>query len=285
MVPTTIGYPSRYLRCPTLDYYPCDCLQSVNITTGKPTNYIKIICDKVPIADVKALFSSLPIRQLLEFEMHISPFETSAIPADLLSSSSAEILSIICDTSINLVMDENSFRSSKNSSKFVTMGCDFTKQPNFSFLSDFHALFEVIIVKTKNIKNFNGLPPGINTLEISSCQFKNLIDGHYIELPTLNHLILPNNHFGDDTAAKILKTLSSSSKESLFMLEMNGNNLTRIPEMISSFTELTLVRLNRNAITSVDTQLFATSGSIPNIDLSGNAIETIRPNAFRGNTF
>lgn len=275
-----------YVDCPAVTYSPCKCTTELDEITNKPkVSKFRVVCDQIPIAKVKAAFVPANARDLAEIQLHLAANETSPIPADFLSTSSAQKVSIKCEGTYNLVIDENAFRSSKTKSqRFNIIGCDLVKQPNFAFLKGFDTLNELIIKGSKNFKSFQGIPSLLKEIVISkSRDFQNLVDGPNIALPNLKILYLHGNRMGDVVAAKILKTLASSSGGSLHFLEMNGNNLTRIPEMVTTFTKLEQLWLEHNAIKSIDTQPI-TSSVIRNIYLSDNAISSIKPNVFGGIT-
>lgn len=87
------------------------------------------------------------------------------------------------------------------------------------------------------------------------------------------------------TAAKILRNLAESSRESLEELRLNHNKLTRIPDIIPSFTYLKYLMMEWNAITLINTRSLAFSSKIGYLQFGGNGITTIEPGSFGGIIF
>lgn len=284
----------KFVDCPGVDYSPCRCRDMSKESFGQgilsffglsqSKSVFRVVCNRVLIAQVKDAFSRTTTRDLDRIVLNIAPFETSAIPADLLSDSRASEIRINCVETLNpLLIDENSFRSSRNvANKIEISGCDLKQQPNFAFLKGFQVLSNLKVENSSNFNSFQGIPSQLRSLSIENSRgFDNLADGSKISLPGLDRLSLNQNGFGDVTTAKILKTFAESSKESLTFLDLQENELTRIPELVSSFTKLNQLWLEFNAITSIDTP-FSFSSLAPNIHLDDNAISSIKPNAFGG---
>lgn len=282
MIPNVSGF-FKFVDCP-VNYSPCNCTTRLD-GTGKPDiSEFQVVCDQIPISEVKIAFSQTPDIDLAGLTLTLAPAEASPIQADLLANSSAKNLYITCKEGNQLVIDENAFRSSKSKSESLDInGCDFTKQPNFVFLRDFQVFSQLQIDGSTNLQSFQELPSTLKSLIIGNSRgFESLVDGPNIALPNLEELNLIENNMGDVLAAKILKTLASSSTESLNILNMLDNNLTRIPEMVTSFNKLTQLWLEQNAITTIDTPPFSSSGLIKRLYFRGNAISSIKPNIFGG---
>lgn len=264
----------------TKDYSPCSCEQTSDLK-GQT-----IICNQVPIAKIQPIFNKMKAQDFSSFVLMTTPTETATIPADLLGASRTEELHIVCGGSYNLMVDDNAFRSSNNlTSQFFIRDCDLKKLPNFNFLSNFQTLARITIDNSANFNSFQGLPsksPIYNIIISDSRGFEKLTDGPNVTLPGLRYLHLYRNGLDDVAAAKILKTLASSSKGSLEELRLNNNKLTRIPDIISSFTKLNDLIINRNNIASIKSQSLAFSSPINHIHLGNNPITSIEANAFGG---
>lgn len=263
--------------CPE-DYSPCSCEQN---TSGD----LAVTCDQIPISEIQDLFSRLVAHDLASFRLTIATTETSTIPADFLGSSRTRQLDIFCaGTSYNLVINDDAFLSSISVAKVLTINsCDLQQQPNFGFLSGFQVLANLGIFNSKNFNSLQGIPSQSQLYYISilnSRGFDNLADGPKIALPGLRLLYLYGNQLDDVAAAKILKTLAESSRESLVELRLYDNKLTRIPVLIPSLTKLDLLMMERNAISSISTRSLGLLGPMSYLQLGDNAITTIEPSAF-----
>ena len=86
---------------------------------------------------------------------------------------------------------------------------------------------------------------------------------------------------------RILNWALKSSAKTLELLDVSGNNLTKIPRQISSFKEIYNIMLDnqKTAISILPTNgsfLFPKNHSILFISAAGNRIASIQPGAFQG---
>lgn len=273
-------------NCPAVNNFsPCNCTQNNGSFEEAPK--FKVFCDQIPIAEIQALFNRMSTHNLSSFELIIAPSETLFIPADLLGTSRAKSLTIFCkDVSHNLIINDDAFRSSRDFTKVLTIdGCDLNQQPNFGFLDGFKALASLSISNSKNFNSFQGLPSQskLYSISILNCRgFNNLEDSTKIALPSLRQLYLQNNKFDDKAVAKVLKILAESSTESLEELGLNENKLTRVPELITSFSNLHYLMMEQNAISLLHSQSLTLTGRMEFLNLAYNGISTIEPGAFVG---
>jgi Leucine-rich repeat (LRR) protein len=105
------------------------------------------------------------------------------------------------------------------------------------------------------------------------------LDDTPVNLFGLEILYLNDNQLDDTEAAKLIKSLASSSVESLIEFRLYNNKLTRIPDMLLSLPNLKELSLNNNQITLLSTNSLAFKGPI-SISLGNNNIRNIRPGAF-----
>ena len=111
----------------------------------------------------------------------------------------------------------------------------------------------------------NEYSPGVLTLD---CLGRNLGDSRISEI--LDAFLLNDN-------------ISSSS--ALGEIELDLNQLTRVPDQIKYFPQLTLVSLDFNLITSLDSVAFNftdAANPIRYLGLASNQLATIAPGAFQG---
>lgn len=272
-----------------LDYFPCHCQDSKPTTEG-----VLVDCDQVPISTIQEYFSKLGALnielQFTSFKLTIAPSETSSIPANLLGTSSTSRLSITCmGSSYQLAIDKNAFRSSKLSAKGVSIrDCDLGKQPDFAFLSGFQSLISLTIHNSKNFNSFEGVPSQSQFEQVAiwnSRGFENLKDCPQIALPSLKQFYLIGNELDDETTAKLLETFAQASVGTLEELKIDQNKLTRIPDLVKSFSKLNELRLENNAIKNINAKSLALSGFVGFLHLGENTLSSFEPDAFGGMLF
>lgn len=261
------------------DYSPCTCDQT-------SVGAINVICDQVPILTVQQVFSRTSAKDLNSLRLTISSTEISSFPADLLGGSRTNGLTINCPVASNsLVLDDNAFRSTETLTKSVLIsGCDLNQQPNFAFLSGFQSLTSLSIYSSKNFNSFQGIPSQSSLYYIAilnSVGFQNL-DNAAVSLPGLKILYLYNDELNDNSAAKILNSLARNATLSLEELRLYNNQLTRVPQLVSSFSKLNQLMMEHNKIDLVGTRSLAFFGPLSYLQLANNGITTIEPSAFGG---
>ncbi|XP_057375601.2 slit homolog 3 protein-like [Daphnia carinata] len=266
----------------TEDYTPCTCDSS----TGR----WDVICDQVPIEQVKSLFNRTTPQDLASFRLTTAFNETNGIPDNLLGNSRASGIIINClEASYELQINDNAFISSANFTKTVTInGCYLIQQRNFMFLSGFGDMTSLNIYNSRNFTSFLGIPSQSSLYYISilnSRGFENLLDSDAVALPGLRILYLYDNDMNDLAVSNVLKALALSSLESLEELRLYNNRLTRIPAMISSFSKLSQLMMANNKIDLIVTRSLAFYGDVSYLHLGNNNIRTIEPSAFGAHRF
>jgi Leucine-rich repeat (LRR) protein len=102
----------------------------------------------------------------------------------------------------------------------------------------------------------------------------------------LESLFLDGTLLGDRSVNQLVSSIASSptGNDTLQQLSLWENQLTRIPDHISSFRKLSYVNLFGNSIVSVPSGsfVFRPEIQVSFLILSKNALNTIEPGAFKG---
>ncbi|XP_057375831.2 uncharacterized protein LOC130696745 [Daphnia carinata] len=213
------------------------------------------------------------------------------IPADVLSEKRVDRLGISCSTFVGhliLEIHPDAFRSSIHQiGHFEMAGCDFSRL-NFKFLADTTSLVSLSIGPGLN---FRGFPPLPFLARVTSLRIYNYLDfRHWNQIadrfPLLESLFLDGTQLGDRLINKLVSSIASSptGRHSLTQLSLWENKLSRVPEHISSFKNLSYVNLFGNAIRFLARGSFAFNPKIKVtfLILIRNALERIEPGAFQG---
>ena len=99
-------------------------------------------------------------------------------------------------------------------------------------------------------------------------------------------LLCGNNNLTDDRASEILDVFLTSSRVSpVSVLEMALTLMTRVPDQIQQFTQVTGIDLNFNNIATVEAGSFNFTDGVNNLQFFNMAnmnLETIAPATFKG---
>ena len=251
------------------EYSPCSC------TDGN------VVCDKISVADIKIVFSTMPRHDLKSVKIILSPYETEPIPDDILGNVRVTSIELACVENSNLRVSNYAFRASSESVRSANIdGCNLS-QLDFAFMSDMNKLHNLYIFNSIEFISFQGLPssPDFKLMSITGSSQFLALDDTPVNLFGLEILYLNDNQLDDTEAAKLIKSLASSSVESLIEFRLYNNKLTRIPDMLLSLPNLKELSLNNNQITLLSTNSLAFKGPI-SISLGNNNIRNIRPGAF-----
>jgi hypothetical protein len=99
-------------------------------------------------------------------------------------------------------------------------------------------------------------------------------------------LLCTNSNLTDDRASEILDIFLTSSRVSpVSILEMASTLMTRVPDQIQQFTQVTGIDLDFNHITAVEAGSFNFTDGVNNLQFLNMAdmhLETIAPATFQG---
>jgi Leucine-rich repeat (LRR) protein len=260
----------RAISSCTREYSPCSC------TDGN------VVCDQISVADIKIVFSNMTRHDLKSVKIILSPHETEPIPDDILGNVRVTSIELACVENSNLRVSNDAFRASSDESvRAVNIdGCNLSRL-DFAFMSYMYKLHSLYIFRSLEFVSFQGLPGNRDFKLMSiteSSQFYALDDTPAL-LFGLEILYLNDNQLDDTEATKLIKSLASTSVDSLTEFRLYNNKLTRIPDMLLSMANLKELSLNNNQITLLSTNSLAFKGPI-SISLGNNSIRNIRPGAF-----
>ena len=263
--------------CPNeQDYFPCRC--SVD----------SIICSDSPISTIADIFKRKSYKTSQTMNLHLLlPPDGTFLPADLLSNHqiTSKII-IICKDFISqrINIHQDAFRSSRNFiSEFKIFACD-SKGFDFLFMKDFRNMKSVEFNWNSNLHlaNWTSFPL------LSSLTHFYIYDSNGLDEWTqfsffhnrLSYFAMYNNYVGDECTSRILSwLLESPSAETLEVLILQDNGLTKIPEEILFFKNLKIIALNNNCITNIHRKSFHSWPEV-GLNLALNDIESIEDGAF-----
>lgn len=260
---------------------PSDSTIPPDVFGGKPVQYIEVACTS----------PSLPLRINREAFPNASSTQVFNVKGCDLSQMDYAFLKDF--TSLHTL----NIRDCSNVGDFHTLPVGLARltslviadSTDFRELEQFPAgldrLSSLSIQNCTNFASLRGLPSlsNLRTLEITSCpNFRNWeVIG--TQLTGLSEIHLRNSALNDQAAGEMLNAISSSPvSETLTLLDLTENVLTRIPEQISRFSNLAYLYLNYNNVS------FLAKGSsvdfknkLRTLSLVGNGLKTIEPGAFQ----
>lgn len=104
--------------------------------------------------------------------------------------------------------------------------------------------------------------------------------------PQLGHLALNDNNLNDGDAQFIINSVLTSSYGSLLVLQLQGNQLTRVPAYVPGcFVYLNTLDLSNNQIKTlpIGSLAFLSTVRAISVYLNTTGLHTIAPGAFQGN--
>ena len=216
------------------------------------------------------------------------------IPAELLAK--CKVSNEIVITGANkkyhqISIDPEAFKSSQNlTCIFVLKSFDLTGV-KFSFLSGFQHLKELAFLHISNIHSANWTTlPTLPSLKYLYIKYSTGLE-HWITFPNLKYgllgLLLVGNNMTDIEMFRTLEWAMESSANTLEILNIQSNAITRVPTQISSFKNLQSIYLDQNpfppTIRSGSLDLvFSSLFSLKWFYLTSVGIENIESEVFQG---
>ena len=275
------------------DYSPCSC--EVNYK-----NEISVYCHGVSVESVRNAFLRIndpEIYSLVIYRLLADDKNTLSLPADFLGNTSVTE-DIVFDGNTywdktnstyipdyskipNFVIDPLTFQSSQNSLKsFKVSNFNFGLQKDFNFLKGFNRLENLDIYRTNNLTAFQYLPPlpSLQTFKVGGCN-ENCAD--MVPFPDLCPTNL--NTCDQQVDEIVTKLAASTSGDSLEVLDLIFNSVTRIPsQMGSAFPKLTNVDLRGSSISHIPSSSLTFTYPLMSISFHSNSIKRIESGAFQG---
>ena len=280
------------------DYSPCIC--STWTSAGDT-----VICLELSAQEVLDVINRTT-TPIFSFEWSMLPDENH-VPSELLRGRGNlnSSVQLTCSTPSPLTADHRAFGIVK---AVKITGCD-VSQLNLENLVSFESLESLNFFRSSGIRNLPDTK-SIERLQISSSSdFASLAELNAPQLlaglrylniewspafrqwdpsvqwAALESLSFYGSQLGNELVSGILESILATTADTLTLVDLRGNNLTSIPTQIRSFSRLNRVHLAENMIQSVGRGSinFSGPGDYPSfIDLNGNGLETIAPDAFQG---
>lgn len=289
---TTTKAPVINEDCPnTEDYSPCSCWL---VFTGV---YV-VECLDVSLDSVNDVFERTTPANLFVFSFRPTIAENAPfIPEDLIGNHHAEIIDLFCaSANYPMKLDENAFRSSAGYTTQLSIhDCDMNLMGgfDFSFLSVLASSLESLKFQSTlriHLAAWNTLPalPKLTQFILFDNQGMNEWSNFPILVHGLDEISLSQRNsepVTDGGISRLLNWALESSEETLRMLYLDYNALTKVPEQIQLFNQLyTLAIRNQpdSPLPSIETDSFVFSAPVRFFYLSSVGVETIEPNSFQG---
>ena len=268
-------------------------------------NLIDVNCQDVSVESIRDEFQRLNDPNIYAFSGYLSSdgvTDIISLPADFLGNTSVTSAiyidlrwrgpwhSIYEDKYPNLVINPLAFRASQKSlsREFKVSNVDLSLQKDFNFLNGFDKLEQLSFLSAYNLTAFQYLPPlpSLQKLSVEHCEYQlNQIAFPDLSPAKLKNLQLWDNEISDEKADEIVaKLAASTSANSLEVLNLESNSLTRIPIQVGShFPELHVINLGGNSISHISSSsLNFTSPYLELLHLSSNGLKTIENGSFVG---
>ena len=238
------------------DYYPCHCpyyadkIVKLHCVDLRP-KYIKQVFELTTYADFNSITLKFNRKDVFHF-----------IPKDILSNHQVKRINLTSVESTRPVIEfhPESFKSSsKNTKMLLIIGFDL-KKTNFSFLSTFIRLENLVIknsidVHLSNFPTMSSLKQFISSESTWADDWKNCSS----LLKSLENVELSNGGLTNEKIDRILLWIFNPSYENLKGLHLGGNELTRIPrqlvERASNLSKIA-IHLSNNKITRFESSDF-----------------------------
>ena len=310
------GIYMNHLACPYLeDYSPCKCSYSkirketLEKEEEDASELFVVFCDYIQIETVNELFQWTTPAVLTFVSLFLSfPTNSTAvvIPKDVLEHSitkkihlQGKILKERNDSKVTemplLLIHPEAFRSSHIFLEMIFIFSFDLIRLNFTFLENFKQLELLNIDGCLNVHSlfdFASPLPNLKNLVIKNCRniFNDAtIPPEFLVNGRFKIVILGNNDLRDEDVDRIFDWfLMGPTKDSLRILELNENALTRFPEQIKSFRNIHWVSLSHQKMSWYPKLLDLSSADVPYgpyllcLALVSSYITDIEPGFFRG---
>lgn len=279
------------MPCPNQhDYSPCVCYKGT--IKGTEELYYGVICDRLPLADVKEAFSKFGPAEIGVINLNL-PETDDFVPEDVLAGGKQVVYIQVVGPNekkdFQVKIHPEAFRSNADYTEaFYMSGMDFSRM-DFEFLQGFDL---VDFIKLFNINNFekadwSTLPilAKLTRIEIGHCSGLNDWTTNFPPAMTngvLNEINLTGNYLTDSGIQRLLEWVYQSAKKTLKVLNLSNNGLTKVPKRIANFETLERLDLSYNKLHTVAAGSLAFKAPVSRLWLYNAEINTIEPGAFKG---
>lgn len=246
----------------------------------------------VSVADVERIFTTTVETEIdtLKWTLPIQP--NIVIPPNLLDNKHVQILTLNCVSPTNsLTIDTDAFRSSQDFTyNFGVKGCDFANQLDYSFLNDFSNLSSIHLDSMTNVPSIAKFPPSLPKLyylevyKTSGLEEIGTSNVPSLSYPSLQTVDLINDGLTDRAVDQFLNAIYPSAVNSLEVLNLGSNLLTRVPAQVPLlFPFMIDLSMNGNKIQQITSPIYF-SGRVQSFFLANNGLTYIPPGTFKGNS-
>jgi len=262
-----------------------------------------IICEEVPIEQIKNVFHRTAFPTLTSVDLTIQPYKLSEtlIPENILGNKRVSSITIgyssghSVNSSLSLQVHPEAFQSTKTFTKSFTVTSIDCSLLDFTFLSGFDQLTDLSFWGVWKIQRCLSSLPSLKSLTTLSFGDSNGLSELYrSDLPTLTNGLksitfngeqydFPDYALTTKSLDRVLDWLlisSSGTLESMTITKMT--KLTQVPVQIPSFKALRKLWLYATNISTIKTGALAFPGPLYSLYLANNNIQEIEPGAFQG---
>ncbi len=228
------------------------------------------------------------VNELIEIDLRPTEADVTGIPANILGNKRASIVSIRCPVpTFQLRVDINAFRFSQNDmNRILIQYCDLTLL-SLAFLENFESLNYLGLSSSSNVQRAivsMRAMPALESLSLYNSRGLNEANWVYPNrlVNGLVELDCGANGLEDAAIDRLMSWLSLSSTDSLEVAYFDSNSLTKVPPGLGNFFELNAVDFSYNKITALPRRSLIFTADVVRVNLAGNQISTIAPEAFVG---
>ena len=272
------------------DYSPCVCYKG-SIRGTENEMYHGVTCDRHPLAEIKETFSKTGPGEMGVINLSLQESD-DFIPENMLAGGKEIVyIQIVAPKVENfkLKIHPEAFRSNANYTEaFYFSGMDMSRM-DFEFLQGFDLVDFIKIFSATNIHKarWSTLPllAKLTRIELGYSTGLNEWTKNFpppMANGMLNEISLTNDKLTDLSAQRLMEWVYMSAKDTLKVLILSNNDLTRVPSKISSFEKLERLDLSYNNIHTVAAGSLAFKSPVSRLWLSNSNIHQIENGAFKG---
>lgn len=265
-------------ECIDEDFSPCTC-----ILFTVEENVIVVECEEISSEEIKQVFERNTTSKIIRLFLTLT--DTAAtLPANLMGENIVREIGLTClNRDFNLQIDPDAFANSASTVVgFYVNGCSLP-QLEFTFLTNFNHLTDIEI-ENSTFPVMKDLPtlPALKILGISECD--NYVEWGLPDLSSLIELKLISDMLSDQAVDDILNSILLSYNNSLSILSLVNNSLTRVPDAVHLLPHLTSLNMNENTLSVLPagSLVFSSGREMDFLGFDDLSLEKIEPGALQG---